>query len=50
MSESTAMVLGDRRKARELAEAGQKRAAGFTWERTARETVVIYGVVSCLGS
>jgi glycosyltransferase involved in cell wall biosynthesis len=50
MSESMAMVLGDRRKARELAEAGRKRAAGFTWERTARETVVIYRVVSCLGS
>lgn len=35
-------LLGDRELARRLAEAGRRRAAEFTWERTARGTVESY--------
>lgn len=42
MSESTAKILNDEGEWRRLSEAGMARAQGFTWERTARETVVVY--------
>jgi glycosyltransferase involved in cell wall biosynthesis len=37
-----ASLLDDRRLAEELVRRGRERAAGFTWERAARETVAVY--------
>jgi glycosyltransferase involved in cell wall biosynthesis len=42
LAEAIARVLTDEAEARRLAAAGRARAAGFTWERTARETAVVY--------
>jgi alpha-1,3-rhamnosyl/mannosyltransferase len=37
-----ASLLDDRGFADELVRRGRERAAGFTWERAARETVTVY--------
>jgi glycosyltransferase involved in cell wall biosynthesis len=39
-------VLTDTAEARRLSEAGRKRAATFSWERTARATIEVYGQVA----
>jgi glycosyltransferase involved in cell wall biosynthesis len=38
-------LLGDRALAERLRAAGRDRAAGFTWERAARETLAVYARV-----
>jgi glycosyltransferase involved in cell wall biosynthesis len=40
--QAIARVLGDRSTADELRRAGRSRAAEFTWDRTARQTVDVY--------
>jgi glycosyltransferase involved in cell wall biosynthesis len=42
MAEKLALLLSDRERLGELAEKGIRRAATFTWERTARETLAVY--------
>jgi glycosyltransferase involved in cell wall biosynthesis len=42
-------LLGNAGEARRLADAGRRRAAGFTWDATARATVATYERVSAAG-
>jgi glycosyltransferase involved in cell wall biosynthesis len=42
LTEAMTQVLTDAEEARRLAEAGRRRAAGYSWERTARETLTAY--------
>jgi glycosyltransferase involved in cell wall biosynthesis len=42
IGEAIVRLLADRRRRADLRERGIRRAAGFTWERTARETVAVY--------
>jgi glycosyltransferase involved in cell wall biosynthesis len=42
LADAIVSLLNDERRRNELAEAGPKRAAQFTWDRTARETVEVY--------
>jgi glycosyltransferase involved in cell wall biosynthesis len=43
LTQAVTRVLTDPEEAGRLAEAGRRRAAEFSWERTARETLAAYG-------
>lgn len=49
LAEAMAELLADPARRRELSERGLRRAADFTWDKTARETLAAYHAVGCRG-